>query len=107
MTERRVVAQNWYSNEKFPLIPLLRIKKGDKYNTNNFTFKWLFFTIWSLDSFCFEASLNIDTHWGIGFTGLLPYLRIIVAIPCPDKIGFWIDKHLNRHPDFNKYNNDY
>jgi len=67
--------QKWYNNYTFPLIPFLQIKKGDEHNTKGFTFRWLMFTIWTIDSFCFEFAFTADTHWGIGFKGLFPYIR--------------------------------
>ena len=88
--------QKWYNKQIFPLIPVIDIKKENEHNTSGFSFRWLIFTFWSLDSFQFELSFNIDTHWGIGFTFLLPYLRGIIAIPCPEKLGFWIDRNLSR-----------
>ncbi|HAH55793.1 MAG TPA: hypothetical protein DCM02_11085 [Flavobacterium sp.] len=88
--------QKWYNKQIFPLIPVIDIKKENENNTSGFSFRWLFFTFWSLDSFQFELSFNIDTHWGIGFTFLLPYLRGVIAIPCPEKLGFWFDRTFSR-----------
>jgi hypothetical protein len=92
----------WYNRNIFPLIPIITTKKADKHNTSGFTFRWLVFTLWSLDSFQFEISMNIDTHWGIGFTGILPYLRWVVAIPCPERLGIWLDRNLSRRCAFQK-----
>ena len=88
--------EKWYNKKIFPLVPIITLRKEDNHNTQNFTFRWLIFTFWSLDAFQFELSFNIDTHWGIGFTFLLPYLRGVIAIPCPEKLGFWIDRNLSR-----------
>lgn len=88
--------QKWYNMNIFPIVPIVTIVEADKYNTRSFTFRWLFFTFWTLDSFQFELSFNIDTHWGVGFTFLLPYLRGVVAIPCPEKIERWVHKNLSR-----------
>lgn len=88
--------EKWYNKNIFPLVPVITLRKGDNHNTKNFTFRWLIFTFWSLDAFQFELSFNIDTHWGIGFTFLLPYLRGVIAIPCPEKLGFLIDRNLSR-----------
>lgn len=93
--------RKWYNNHIFPLIPTLKIKKADEHNTSGFTFKWLFFTIWTLDSPSFEIAIVADTHWGIGFVGLFPYLRWVIAIPCPEKVGMWINKNLSRSGSFN------
>ena len=88
--------EKWYNRYIFPLVPVLQIKKSDEYNTSGFSFRWLVFTFWSLDHFSFELSFNIDTHWGIGFSGIIPYLRWVIAIPCPEKVRIWIYKKLTR-----------
>jgi hypothetical protein len=88
--------EKWYNRNIFPLIPIITIKKVNEHNTSGFTFRWLFFTFWSLDAFQFELSFNIDSHWGIGVTFLFPYLRGVIAIPCPEKLGIWIDRNLGR-----------
>lgn len=88
--------EKWYNRNVFPLVPVITIKKADEHNTSAFTFRWLFFTIWTLDSFSFELSIVASTHWGIGFIGILPYLRWVVAIPCPERLGILIDRKLSR-----------
>lgn len=88
--------KKWYNSYIFPLVPQLEVREGDDYNTKKFTFRWLFFTFWSLDSFQFEISVVADTHWGLGFVGILPYLRWVVAIPCPVRIGMWVTRNLAR-----------
>lgn len=88
--------QKWYNRNIFPLIPVLELKKANEHNTGGFTFRWLFITLWTLDSVQFELAITADNHWGLGFKGLLPYLRWVVAIPCPEKLGFWIDKYFSR-----------
>ena len=91
--------QNWYNKHNFSLIPVLEIKNADEHNTKNFTFRWLFFKFWTLDHFDFEISFVVSTHWGVGFIGILPYLRWVITIPCPNKIGVWIDRKLSRSKD--------
>ena len=88
----------WYSSYKFPLIPRLELKKGNEHNTNGFSFRWLFITLWTLDAVQFEFAVVADTHWGIGFTGLLPYLRWTICIPCPEKLSMWVQRNLWRKP---------
>jgi hypothetical protein len=92
--------EKWYNKNIFPLVPVITIKKGDEQNTFSFTFRWLFFTLWTLDSFEFEIAITISTHWGIGLIGILPYLRWVVAIPCPMKLGMWWDKRFGRGKSF-------
>lgn len=72
----------WYYNQ-FPLLPILSIREADEYNTKAISFKWLFFTFWTLDSFSFDLSLAFSAHWGVGVIGILPYLRWAITIPLP------------------------
>ncbi len=91
--------EKWYNKNVFPLVPVVVFKKADKWNTSSFSFRWLVFTVWSRNSFDFELSLVIDTHWGIGIIGLLPYLRWVVTIPCPEMLSILISKKLDRRVD--------
>lgn len=70
---------------------ILVTRKGDKYNTGGFTLDLGLIKLWSLDNCAFEAGIVCDTHWGIGATGILPYLRWIVCIPLPNRFKFWWD----------------
>lgn len=88
--------QKWYNSNIFPLIPVLEIRKANEHNSSGFTLRWLFLTVWSLDNIYFEVSFVISTHWGIGFIGLLPYLRWVISIPVPEKVGYWINKKTSR-----------
>jgi hypothetical protein len=90
--------KKWYNSYKFPLIPQLQIKKGDEYNTPRYNFHWLLIKIWSLDSFEFEIAFTISDHWGIGIIAIVPYTRMVFAIPFPDKFSYWICHHLFRKP---------
>ena len=91
--------RKWYNAAKFPLVPVFIVRKANKYNTSGFSFDWLFIRIWSRDSFDFEVALTIDpTHWGIGLTALLPYLRVVLCLPFPYKIGCWFQKNMWRKP---------
>jgi hypothetical protein len=88
--------RKWYNYHRFPLIPVFEARKANHYNTNGFTFEWLFIKAWTLDSCSFEIGVTCSGHWGIGVLGLLPYLRWVVAVPIPLKLDFWIQKHLWR-----------
>jgi hypothetical protein len=89
----------WYCSYKFPLLPIITIREKDNYNTKHFSFHWLFIKVWTIDTFSFEFCFAMTSHWGIGFIGLLPYLRWAVAIPIPFKISEFIGRKLNRHSD--------
>jgi hypothetical protein len=95
--------RTWYNNEIFPLIPIYRPKKSDEHNTAGFSFSWLFIKIWSLDAFGFELAVNVDGHWGIGVTAILPYLRVVLCIPCPQRLGMWVQRNLWRRPKNSRY----
>jgi hypothetical protein len=94
--------RKWYNSHIFPLIPTLRITKKTEHNTSGFTFKWLFITLWTLDSFEFEFAIVATTHWGIGFVGILPRLRWVLSIPCPQSLDRWIYRNLNRKSEYDK-----
>jgi len=92
------IPRKWYNNHTFPIIPLLTKTKGDEHNTNHIRFNWLFFRVWSRDAFDFELAVVFDpSHWGVGITALLPYLRVVVAIPTNEMISTWWIKHTGRH----------
>lgn len=98
--------RKWYTNYTFPLVPVLTTKKTDEHNTSGFSFHWLFFRVWSLDAFDFELALVADTHWGIGLTAKLPYLRIVACIPFPESLAIKVQRYLWRHPQsMKKYYN--
>jgi len=95
----RIRKEKWYNKNVFPLVPILEVKKANKHNTSGFTFRWLIFKFWTLDSFEFEFSIVATGHWGIGFIGVLPYLRWVVAVPCPEWLAIKLSKLLDRKPN--------
>ncbi len=88
----------WYNGYVFPLIPVLETRPANDYNTSWFCFQWMIFKIWSRDSVGIEFAFVLDSHWGIGVTMLLPYLRVIICIPCPYRLMLWSQKNLWRRP---------
>ncbi len=88
--------RKWYNSYRFPLIPIIKVREANEYNTRSISFHWLFFQFWTLDSFNFEVSFVVSEHWGIGVIGIFPYLRWVVAIPLPEKFGMWVQKNLWR-----------
>lgn len=80
----------------FPLIPEYGTRPGGQHNTKSWWFNWLIFRLWSMDSFNFEVTFVISEHWGIGFVGMLPYVRWVACIPCPPKLGSYIQQKLWR-----------
>lgn len=96
--QAHIKPRKWYTSERFPLIPVLKTKKATEHNTSWFSFSWLFINLWSLDSPEVEISFVMSWHWGIGFTAILPYLRLTMCIPCPMKLTVWIQRNLWRKP---------
>lgn len=91
--------EKWYKKNIFPLLPIINTRPADDHNTKSFSFKWLFFHIWTRDSFDFELAIVADPcHWGFGITMLLPYLRFVATIPVPESISIKIQKYLWRRP---------
>ena len=88
--------RKWYNRYIFPLVPVFTTREANEHNTSGFSFDWLFIKIWSRDSIDLEFAFVLSEHWGIGITALLPYLRIVVCIPCPPKLGIWCQKNLWR-----------
>lgn len=88
----------WYNSYEFPLIPQFTYRKGDKWNTDDYSFHWLGIRLWTLDSFDFDLSVGISCHWGIYVSGVLPYLRWVFAIPLPYKWCNFIQANLWRKP---------
>jgi hypothetical protein len=89
-------SEKWFNHWRFPLIPVLQTRPANKNNTSWFSLDWLIVRTWSLDSFSFEFAFVMCTHWGIGFTILLPYLRLIICLPLPEKFNYWFDKKTSR-----------
>ena len=94
----KIRTQKWYNSDVFPLVPILDIRKADEINTSGFTFRWLFLTLWSRDCVDVEIAVTVSTHWGVGIIALLPYLRFVFTIPCPESLAIWIDRKLSRKP---------
>ena len=88
--------KKWWNNYKFPLVPIIQTRKASKHNLFKLTFNWLFFEMWTLDHFAIELSFVMDTHWGIGIIGIIPYLRIKATIPLPLFLERFISHKLSR-----------
>jgi len=95
----------WWNNPTFPLVPVLNVRKSikpagnwDSGTCRGFTLSWLGLAIWTLENPSFELAIVADFHWGIGVTGIIPYLRWKVTIPPPAALQTWAYKNLNRRP---------
>lgn len=94
--------EKWYKNSLFPLLPLLRLYKRDSRHSSGFCFQWLFVKVWTLDHIEIELSFVCSTHWGIGITGIIPYLRFVFCLPCPERLEVWFSDKTNRAPTLEK-----
>lgn len=90
--------RKWYNDYQFPLVPVLEIREANEHNTRSLSFSWLFIKLWTLDTPTFEVSLVAGSHWGIGIAAIIPYLRIILCIPCPRRVDEFIYRYLSRKP---------
>lgn len=83
MSEERAATDNiipWYHWHRFAVLPNLKIKPGDRYNTWGFSFHWLFFRCWTMDSPDITFSINLnDQSLNIRFEP--PYLCMGFFIP--------------------------
>lgn len=84
------VPDRWWNDHRFPLVPRLRthaaVKPKDKWDSGisrGFTFSWLFIKAWTLEHFSLSVEAVIDDHRGVGFVGVMPYLRWAITIPVP------------------------
>jgi hypothetical protein len=70
----------WYHWHRFAVLPNLQIKKADQYNTWGFSFHWLVFRCWTMDSpdITFSVNLN-DQSLNIRFEP--PYMCMGLFIP--------------------------
>lgn len=75
---------------------ILSTTSGNKYNPSSFSLNLGILKIWSLSHCSFEMGVVCDTHWGIGAIGIFPYLRWVLAIPCPEKFSMWFGDKTKR-----------
>jgi len=68
-----------WCNTACPLVPRWHYRKGNEWNSNNWSLHWLLIHMWSMDHFSFEVDAGISPD-GIFVGFILPYLRIIVGI---------------------------
>lgn len=81
----------WYKNTRFPLIPVLKIKKGNEWNSRGFTFTWLGLMISDAMSPHLDFHFYILSHSLIGFRVGIPYVNIwFHLVPIHYKIGSFI-----------------
>ena len=73
----------WYRWHRFPLVPIIDGRKGDKWNCPSFSVSWLWVRIWSLENVSFRAEISLEDA-GLVVGLILPYLRIwIWILPLP------------------------
>lgn len=67
----------WWQWHRFPLIPVFDWCEGNKWNNPGFSFSWLMFRFWSLDSFAFCVEFHVE-EIGVFVRVQLPYLNCYV-----------------------------
>lgn len=87
----------WYKHWSFPLIPHIRIREADEWNTKSFHFTWAFFRFWTLDAPTFGMDAEIDTYH-IGAYVRLPYCKMGLGIHVPYDIAHWLHRKTWRRP---------
>lgn len=70
----------WYHWHRFAVLPNIRIKKADEYNTWGFNFHWLIFRAWTSDAPMLGCSIGLDDH-DLKIRVDLPYLWTGIFIP--------------------------
>ncbi len=70
----------WWSHPRFRLVPLFRVRPGDRWNNPEFNFDWLGFAAWSLSSPDLGASVELD-DLGLEFRVLVPYVILRWKLP--------------------------
>lgn len=79
-----MIKEPWYKKSRFPLVPVIRIKKGDQWNSRGFMFSWLGLSVGDAMSPQFDFHLHFSAHSLIGFRLGLPYLNIWFSLlPLP------------------------
>ena len=70
---------NLWCNDYCPLVPRFKYRPGDEYNANNWSFHWLFLSVWSMEHFSFgvDAGVGFDEAY-VG--AIFPYLRVVVGV---------------------------
>jgi hypothetical protein len=72
--------RRWYRWSRFPLMPLLHIRKADRWNEWSLHFQWLALSIWTMMSPDIGASVEIDDQ-GIEARIRVPYLIFMLRLP--------------------------
>lgn len=76
----------WAFGGKYPLLPIWRFRKGDRYNTNAYSFHWFVFRAWTMDSPDIGAEINLSDYC-FHVRARLPYLIIGLFFPLPDFVS--------------------
>jgi hypothetical protein len=66
----------WY---RFPLMPQVKFRTGNKQNTWSLYFHWLIFRLWTLDSFTLGLDARLEEDFGAFIQ--LPYVKLGISIP--------------------------
>lgn len=69
----------WYHWYRFALLPSVKIRRPDKWNTWSMHFSWLCFDFWTMDSISFGVEFNIQED--IMFRFQIPFAILAIHIP--------------------------
>lgn len=70
----------WYRWWRFPIFPHLRTRKADEQNTSSFSFHWLIFRVWSMDSVEIKVEIALDDQRFVA-RAMVPYLIFGIFVP--------------------------
>ena len=87
-----------WCNDLCPIVPRIRTRKADKYNSYSWGVHWLLLHVWSMDHFSFGIDADISMS-NVCVGAILPYLRIRIGISHFYNSWTWkIDRFLSRAP---------
>lgn len=69
--------KGWY---RFPLLPVVKIRQPDMWNTWFFNFHWLAFRLWTMDSPDIGVEINLDDQT-LQIRGRIPFVIFGLFIP--------------------------
>lgn len=91
--------ERWYHWWRFPLLPRIRIKKANEWNTSGFHFDWLVFRAWSMDNVQIQVEAALDDQQLV-LRAMVPYFIFGIFIPVfPQK---WTQKLWRKPPAYKR-----
>ena len=89
-SSRMMEKDPWWQYPAFPLIPQFEYREGNERSSNNWSLSWLWFRVWTIDSFGVELSVELEST-GLNVKGIFGWLRVVIrVIPLPDGWDIWL-----------------